>query len=542
MQVRTKDWLKFGVLVASVFLFGLAFSAALDLPRPTQAASLETVQGTPVIATAAPAAPRTVPLAGSAADLNETFVSVVEHVKPAVVYIQAERRQTGSNRLPRGFDDFFRQLPPGWEDYFQPPRGGGQGRPRIEQGSGTGFIVSRDGYIITNNHVVEGADRVRVRLPDNRQFEAQVVGTDPSTDIAVIKVAASNLPVTVLGNSDVARIGEWVLAIGNPLGQSFQFTVTAGIVSARGRQLPGLYAGDYQIQDFLQTDAAINPGNSGGPLVNLTGEVIGVNSAIASTTGYYSGYGFAIPINLARTVMDQLIQHGRVRRSVMGVVIRPIDPEDAELMGLREIKGVVVNDFNDDSPAKAAGMQVGDVIVAVDGKPIEYSAQLQQEVGFKTPGQTVRVEVARAGGQRRTLSVRLVEAPSSGRPVAAREEDARPDPTTPEEQLLGVSVQPLAQVRRVDAGLMDATGGNGLIVADVSPDGPAWGKLNGDPQGRGDIIVSINNTAVKSREDFTRVMRTVRPGQIVTLFVYTPTPQGNTWRWRGQVVRIRAKQ
>ena len=182
-------------------------------------------------------------------------------------------------------------------------------QPEIEQGSGSGFIVSADGYILTNNHVVEGADQVTVRLLDRREFKAKVVGTDPNTDVAVLKIDATDLPPVALGNSDDARVGEWVLAVGNPLGEGLTFTVTSGIMSAKGRALNGLPGrGQGSIQDFIQTDAAINPGNSGGPLVNVRGEVIGINSAIASETGFYSGYGFAIPINLARTVMDQLIE------------------------------------------------------------------------------------------------------------------------------------------------------------------------------------------------------------------------------------------
>jgi len=236
----------------------------------------------------------------------------------------------------------------------------------VEQGTGSGFIVSSDGYILTNNHVVAGADRVMVRLYDKREFTAKVVGSDPATDVAVIKIDARDLPAVSLGNSDSTRVGEWVLAIGNPLGEAFTFTVTAGIVSAKGRLLNGLQQSRYAIQDFIQTDAAINPGNSGGPLVNVRGDVIGINAAIASETGFYSGYGFAIPINLAHTVMEQLIKTGHVERAVMGVAIREVQPEDADAVGLKEISGVVVNSYTgDDSPAKRAGIQPGDVIVAL---------------------------------------------------------------------------------------------------------------------------------------------------------------------------------
>src|SRR2546423_13014675 len=346
MSGKTRDWLKFGTLVAMAFALGLAFASAFRLPTRGEAAVRSVLQDTG----------RPLPQAKAAVDLGDAFASVAEHVKPAVVFIKSERRERVSSRRAPSFDDFFNS-----------PR-----RPRVEQGSGSGFIVSQDGYILTNNHVVQGADRVTVRLYDNREFTAKTIGTDPTTDVAVIRIQATSLPTVRLGDADSTRIGNWVLAIGNPLGQAFTFTVTAGIVSAKGRGLQTLNQSRYAIQDFIQTDAAINPGNSGGPLVNVRGEVIGINSAIASETGYYAGYGFAIPINLARTVMTQLISTGHVERAVLGISIRAITPEDAEYAELSEIRGVVVNAFNPpaDSPAKRAGLQDGDVIVAQDGQSI----------------------------------------------------------------------------------------------------------------------------------------------------------------------------
>jgi serine protease Do len=515
MSVKTRDWLKFGTLVAMAFALGLAFASAFKLPTRGEAAVRTVLQDTN----------RPVPEAKAAVDLGEAFASVADHVKPAVVFIKSERRERVSSR----------RLPPGFEDFFQVPR-----RPQVEQGSGSGFIVSADGYILTNNHVVQGADRVIVRLYDNREFTAKTVGTDPSTDVAVIKIQATGLPTVRLGDADSTKIGNWVLAIGNPLGEAFTFTVTAGIVSAKGRLLAGLNQSRYAIQDFIQTDAAINPGNSGGPLVNVRGEVIGINSAIASETGFYAGYGFAIPINLARTVMTQLIATGHVERAVIGVSIRPITPEDAEDAKLTDIHGVVVNDYSgEDSPAKRAGIQAGDVIVAVDGQSIESVAQLQQRVGFKKPGETVQVSVVRSGGLRKTIPVRLVAAPSAEpEEVSDADEGASRRDSAPMEEPLGISVQPLSQENARDPSLRAVMrSGGGLVVSQVSPDGPSYQHLVDDSQGYPDIILKVNGEPTRTRAELRQALAGVKSGQIVTLTVLSSTPDG----WQQRIVRVRAK-
>jgi serine protease Do len=525
MSVRTRDWLKFGALVAMAFAFGLAFASALDLPTRGNAAerSAAVLQGV----TAPPSSARALPAAGPAADLGTAFAAVAEHVKPAVVFVKSERHERGNAR----------RLPPGFEDFFQIPR-----HPQVEQGTGSGFIVSPDGYILTNNHVVQGADRVTVRLLDNREFSARIVGTDPSTDVAVIKIPATGLTTVSFGNSDSTRIGEWVLAIGNPLGEAFTFTVTAGIVSAKGRLLAGLQQSRYSIQDFIQTDAAINPGNSGGPLVNVRGEVIGINAAIASETGYYAGYGFAIPINLSRTVMTQLIATGHVERAVMGISIRAITPEDAELAKLREIRGVVVNDFTppDNSPARRAGILEGDVIVAVDGDPIESVSQLQQKVGFRKAGEAVQVTLVRAGGERKTLTVRLAAAPgpeTDTEQVASADDGQKPG-IAPKEETLGVSVEPLSQEDAREPTLRAvARAGGGLVVTDVSPDGPAYQKLSDAASGGPDIILKVNGQPTRTRAEFRAALASVKSGDIITLAVLSRGPDG----WQQRVVRIRAR-
>src|SRR5437867_3210735 len=475
----------------------------------------------------APRTPVVVPKA--VADLGDAFVSIADHVKPAVVFIKSQHVERADNqRLPPGFEDFFPQF---------------RRRPQVEQGSGSGFIVSADGYILTNNHVVAGADKVTVKLYDKREFTAKVVGTDPNTDVAVIKIETRGLPTAQFGNSDSTRVGEWALAIGNPLGEAFAFTVTAGIVSAKGRLLQGLQQSRYAIQDFIQTDAAINPGNAGGPLVNIRGQVIGINSAIASETGFYAGYGFAIPINLARTVMDQLVKSGHVERAVMGIGIVDADENDAAAVGLKQITGVVVKSYTDDnSPAKKAGIQLGDVIVALDGESIDNTPQLQQKVAFKKPGETVEITVLRQGGEKRTVTVRLARAPSEAdSEVAAASSKAKGEAASSKEEMLGISVEPLTQDDARDPRLRPVVQrGGGLIVTDVSPDGPAYQRLLAADDGGPDIIVAVNGAPTRTRAALREALRKVKPGEVVTLQVLRRTPD-TADGWAGTVVRLRAR-
>jgi serine protease Do len=520
MSVRTRDWLKFGALVATAFVFGLAFASTLDLPKRSGAAeSILAAQAT---------APRlmTAPIK-TVSDLGDAFVGVAEHVKPAVVFIKAQHVERAEDqKLPPGFEEFFPNF---------------KRRPQVEQGSGSGFIVSPDGYILTNNHVVAGADKVTVRLYDKHEYTAKVVGTDPNTDVAVIKIDATGLPTVGFGNSDSTRVGEWALAIGNPLGEAFAFTVTAGIVSAKGRLLAGLAQTRYSIQDFIQTDAAINPGNSGGPLVNIHGQVVGINSAIASETGFYAGYGFAIPINLARTVMEQLVRTGHVERAVIGISIRAAKQEDADAVGLKKITGVVVDSYTDSltSPAKKAGIEPGDVIVALDGQPIEDVPQLQQKVGFKKPGDAVEVTLLRQGGVQKTVTVRLAKAPGEAETeVAATGTRRSPNEAPAKEEKLGIAVEPLTQDDARDPKLRPVVQrGGGLVVTDVSPDGPAFQRLSTAEDGGPDIIIAVNGQPTRTRADLRTTLSKVKSGDIVTLQVLTRAPDG----WAGRVVRLRAR-
>ena len=476
---------------------------------------------------------RPVPPAGvtSLENLSEAFASVAEHVKPSVVYIKSglkpESMARRGQRAPRNAPPM--EMPPGFERFFRgvPPM---QQEPRFQDGSGSGFIVSKDGYILTNNHVVDGSDLVTVRLLDRREFKAKIVGTDPNTDLAVLKIDAKNLVPAPLGSSSASRVGEWVLAVGNPLGENLTFTVTSGIISAKGRSLALPGAGERSIQDFIQTDAAINPGNSGGPLVSIRGQVIGVNSAIASQTGFYSGYGFAIPIDLARKVMDQIIAEGRVHRAAIGVSVQNATANDAEYVGLPDIRGVLVQDFSDDSPARKAGIEAGDIIISVDGKPVEYVGQLQQQVAFRKPGEKVKVEVARKGGVRKTFDVRLQEvlAPRdvASRDAAARDEaaDSEAGPTA-DIDLLGLTVQPLDQSDVEQLQLKPEQ--RGLLVTDVAPGGPSQGEVAEPHSGGPDILLSVEGKPVKSVADLRSALKGNKAGDIVTLKLYNTQARGN---------------
>jgi serine protease Do len=508
--------LKFTGLVAGTFVTGLLLAGVLDVPRLGSAQQVAEQSARP-----AAAAPKPADVSSSArmlSDLSEAFASVAEHVKPSVVYVKSERKPDADE----GDSGPRMQLPPGFERFFQFDPNPRNQRPRLEQASGSGFIVSRDGYILTNAHVVDGAKQVTVRLLDRREFKAKVVGTDPATDVAVLKIAADNLTPAPLGNSETTRVGEWVLAVGNPLGDNLTFTVTQGIVSAKGRALNLPNRNDRSIQDFIQTDAAINPGNSGGPLVSVRGEVVGVNSAIASETGYYSGYGFAIPINLARRVMDQLIKTGHVDRVALGILVRDATANDAQYVGLPEIRGVLVQDFSPaGNPSQRAGLEPGDIIISIDGQPVQYVAQLQQTIAFRKPGESVKVEVARKGGVRKTYTVPLQRVTERSEVASANDaDDSTAEPGAAAMPALGLTVAPLERGDAQQLGLPAAV--KGVVVTDVQPDGPAAESIAGPDNGGPDVIVSLEGKPVRSPQELRAAIKQLKPGDIVTLRVYNP--------------------
>jgi serine protease Do len=507
--------------VVIAFACGLVFASGLDLTRFGYAQQARTGARTAV----QPAA--YTPPANVEA-LNASFVGISEQVTPAVVSIEAERSEPRRAQQRNQQQQQRRQSPPGLEDFFQQfdPR---QQQP--QQSSGSGFIVSPDGYILTNNHVVADFDRLTVRMTDNREYKARLIGRDSTTDVAVIKIdGASNLPVASMGDDDAVRVGEWVLAIGNPLG--LEHTVTAGIVSAKGRGSTDLdlYRGNqYAISDFIQTDAAINPGNSGGPLVNIRGEVIGINSAIATRTGYYQGYGFAIPIGLARDVMNDLVKHGRVRRAVIGVSIRDVTAAEAAAAKLPSVRGVQVGGYSsDDSPAKKAGLQEGDIILRADGKQADRVGTLQRIIRSHEPGETVEIEVFRYG-QRKTFNVKLAEAPSEPTELASAREDndegdAPASPSSMNARKLGITVEPVSAEFAQQAKIPSER--RGLRVTDVDPQGGARGLFF--PNGI-DVIVEViypaPRRAIKTTADLQGVMGKVGNGEYVSLLVYNAQQQ-----------------
>jgi len=427
-------------------------------------------------------------------EISRLFADVAEKAMKSVVTITSAKvyeipvRSWEPFRDDPLFNFFFgpRWKPKYWTKKFK------------QEGLGSGVIVTEDGYILTNAHVVKGADEIQVHIGD-KQYDAKIVGIDEKTDVAVLKVDADEkLPAAKLGDSDKIRVGEWVLAIGSPF--RLEHTVTAGIISAKGRSRMGI--ADYE--DFIQTDAAINPGNSGGALVNLNGEVIGINTAIVSQAGGNIGIGFAIPINLARRVMDQLIAHGRVIRGWLGVTIQDMTDNLAEAMGLKEAKGVLITSVLPGSPAEDAGLKRGDIILKVDGKDVESVSHLRNIISSAEPGTKVKLTIFR-DGQEKILTVKLGEMPSEGEVYSSREEE--------EEGIkLGLSVRGLTYKDRKLSGY----DGEGVIVEDVEPNSVA------DAAGikEGDIIIEINNKKIESPADVRAAARKLRKGKPVVFVVW----------------------
>ncbi len=452
------------------------------------------------------AAPPITHISNSVQDLSNAFIAVAKAVTPAVVQIQVTSTPKAVN-VPNGGNspnDMFKFFfgPDFPFHNFQMP----QSRPEPEQALGSGVIVSPDGYIITNNHVVQGADKdgIKVTLLDKRTFHAKLIGRDPTTDVAVIKIDGSDLPYVALGNSDSVHVGEWVVAIGNPFG--LDYTVTQGIISALGRNI-NIIRNKYGIEDFIQTDAVINPGNSGGPLVDLTGQVVGINTAIATNTGSYEGYGFAIPINIAKHVAMDLIEHGKVLRPYIGVSITEIDQTTAKALGMKEANGVLVQSIESNSPAEKAGIKPGDVILKFDGQSISHANQLQALVASKAPGDKAEVEILRDGKKEEktvTLEARNGESFAS---VSGNEEGGSAKLSS-----LGLSIQDAdkATLAKYDAK-------NGALVTGVAPASEAYDR----GIQTGDLITSVDNKPVKSADEIEKLVDAHKAGDALLFRVKT---------------------
>jgi len=435
---------------------------------------------------------------------SRAFASVAQQVSPSVVFIQTERSvQAQQNPFSSPFgDDFFDRF------FGEPFPGSPRQQPPSQRravGQGSGFVFSVDerllndkAYILTNNHVVEGADTITVTFNDGREFDAEITGTDPQSDVAVIEISGEDLPALALGDSDDLEVGEWVVAIGNPFGLSHSLTV--GVVSALGRTSLGL--SDYE--DFVQTDAAINPGNSGGPLVNLDGEVIGINTAIASRSGGYMGIGFAIPSNLARSIADQLMSSGEVTRGYLGIVIQDMTPDLAESFDLDTTQGILVAQVSPDSPANAAGIKQGDIIVAYQGQDVTSVGAFRNQVSLTSPGTQARLTVIR-DGDRVDLNVTL--GALEGAQVATQ------DAVESAEQI-GVSVQTMTPEL---ARQFDMEAGRGVVVTQVVPGSVA--ETAGIQAGM--VILEVNRNSVTSAEEFNSAIASASDEQRVLLLIRT---------------------
>nr|WP_051492051.1 Do family serine endopeptidase [Roseivivax isoporae] len=423
-------------------------------------------------------------LLAAAQGAPESFAPLAERISPSVVNITTSTTvagQTGPQGLvPEGspFEEFFRE--------FRDRNGqGGDDPMRRSSALGSGFVISEDGYVVTNNHVIEGADEISVEFFTGGELAAEVVGTDPNTDIALLKVEADGpLPFVSFGDSDAMRVGDWVMAMGNPLGQGF--SVSAGIVSARGRALSGSY------DDYIQTDAAINRGNSGGPLFNMEGEVIGVNTAILSPTGGSIGIGFAMSSNVVTSVIDQLREFGETRRGWLGVSIQDVTDDVAEAMGLASTDGALVTDVPE-GPASEAGIQAGDVIVTFDGTQVTDTRSLVRQVGNTAVGKTVRVVVNREG---ETQTFRVTLGRREDAQMAAVGPDGTPTPEEPSEsEVLGMTLSPITSELREQLSLGE--GVTGLVVTGIDQEAEAWEKGLRE----GDVIAEAGQAEVQSISD-----------------------------------------
>jgi serine protease Do len=422
---------------------------------------------------------------------GQAMAEVTAAVKPAVVNISSTKTIKIPGMQSPFFDDpFFRHFFGNEFGQFRRPR------EHKQSGLGSGVIVDKDGYILTNNHVIRDAEEIKVKLSDKREFKGKVIGTDPKTDLAVIKIDSNHLPVIKLGDSEKLKVGETVIAIGNPYG--LNQTVTSGIVSATGRANVGI--ADYE--DFIQTDAAINPGNSGGALVNVRGELVGINTAIFSTSGGYQGIGFAIPSSMAKIVMDNLIKKGKVVRGWLGVSIQPVTPDIAKQFGIKDEKGALVGDVVEDGPAEKADIRRGDVIIEYEGQVVDDPSDLRNSVAGTPPGKKVTVKIMRDGKMQK-MDVTIAELPGEMEKLQGGYDNL----------LKGVTVQGLTPELKKNLDIPKRV--NGVIVTDIEDDSPAEGVLAAN-----DVILEVNRKKTAGMKDYETVVSQIKSDQDILLLVF----------------------
>lgn len=463
----------FAAIAVALIIAGMFLTAGLDLTKDTSASD-------PSLSIMVPS----------------SFSEVARAVSPAVVNIRTEKVVKGGGQAFRHFRSPFGEEDP-FHDFFEKFFGDRPRREFKERSLGSGFVIDKEGHIVTNNHVIENADKIKVKLKDGKEYNAEIVGRDPKTDIALVKAKGlQGLQTIKLGDSDALRVGEWVVAIGSPFG--LEHTVTAGIVSAKGRVI-----GSGPYDDFIQTDASINPGNSGGPLVNMHGEVVGINTAIVSRSGGNVGIGFAIPANLAKGIIEQLQTSGSVTRGWLGVSIQDLTPELADYYGLKDSKGALVGEVFEGDPADKAGIKAKDVIIEVDGKKVEDSRDLSRTVAEVPVGKKVTIKVLRQGKER-TFHVKIVKRTDEKETLAMK--------GPREETDLGMTVALLTPqlARRFNISETE-----GVVVVGVEKGSPAD---QAEVQ-EGDLILEIDRRSITTLEDYHALMREVKKGETVSLLV-----------------------